>query len=669
MHTENNVDHDVVFNPMMQGMTCFANSVDSSRLNMAAKYLNQTVPCKNAENPYAITVDAYTIAKTNDHFKMYADEDVYIVFHKYETMVIFKKESLELVTFYLPKFQDAANCSYELYYISPNKNIKKGELIYSYAPIDVENSVPKIGYRANIAYTPFFGFTTEDSYVISESFSKKMRIVNHEKIFIPITHQLKYFKRFKNFIPEIGDKVMVRDGIIAYQPVENDKNLYTITANMTEKESQIFSKIIKPKNNGTVVGVKIHKFSKNDEKLEIEKLSNSLLYDELEEKYQKKYEQVKNDILEGLSSEIGDIEVVNKLVSGIMDTHMFITKLSKTSITNKFKQMIEEVDLKEVDYLVELDIASSKKTQGGDKITTMYAGKGTIGLIIPDELMPKDSQGNTYDVISNPISIFGRNNWGVIFETSLAKIIEDIQKDIADNNKSDAIKKLNFCIENFSKVETPDIVEDLEKNLTDIETNTSKWNQFRENVLENGLYFIGRSFSNFSYEKYVHDFIWKYEVEFGINISRKSKIIYKKELLDWLRNIGLDSGVFDIPENDTTVDVFQGYNYIMKLYHVSDSKYNMSHISGKYSYAGQPVKGRKNQGGTHASWQTTGALLSAGATEIMKELYTVKSDCLDDKEDFITKMISGEYILKNKYYSKTKSIIDINLKMLGLSFE
>ena len=43
-----------LFNPMMQAHTPFACMVESSRLNMQAKYWNQVTTCENVKNPYIV---------------------------------------------------------------------------------------------------------------------------------------------------------------------------------------------------------------------------------------------------------------------------------------------------------------------------------------------------------------------------------------------------------------------------------------------------------------------------------------------------------------------------------------------------------------------------------------------------------------------------------------
>lgn len=54
--------------------------------------------------------------------------------------------------------------------------------------------------------------------------------------------------------------------------------------------------------------------------------------------------------------------------------------------------------------------------------SSRYGAKGTVGSILPDEEMPKDSNGNTFDVLQSPLSLPSRLNTSMLAELALAKI-------------------------------------------------------------------------------------------------------------------------------------------------------------------------------------------------------------------------------------------------------
>ncbi len=667
-----NTDKYITFNPVMQ-LTSFAGNVDASRNNMAAKYWNQCVPFASSKNPYVVSPDAVFMATDSDHFKKWADQNTIILYRGNDIVIMYLVDDKEIVTQYLPDYTDAAGASYKLYYFNENQKINKGDLIWSYAPIDHKSKIPKYGHRVKCAFMPFFGFTTEDSYVISESFTKRAKISFHEKLFIPITKQLKYYKQFENesFIPKIGTMVSEIDGIYKYIPIEQSKNLTSMLADMEDIESQLFAKTIAPKNPGYVTKIKVHKIKEPDLKAEL--LVNKQMLTELENAYQKNYNETLQILQENLKI-IPDEESREKLIQGIMDTHIFMKKLHPSQITNRFKKVFDDIELSEVNYIIEIDIAANFETQYGDKFTSMYAGKGTVGLIIPDKYAPKGPDGKPFDIYVNPLSKFGRNNWGVFFELNAAKIIEDIEKYILDNNEHESLRRIEFIFDNLYKVDQPEIYKKKDEYLKYIVEN---WVEFRNEIEKNGLTLYMNTYFEFTYNEFINKVVIPYEQEFNINIRKKDKIIIKKETIEWLQSIDLDSGCIE-PE-DTEIDVLTGNLYYMKLYHTAASKAGYGNISDGYTISGQPTRGKSGKGGSgsngaigsnlHLSWQTANAFLSAGVTDIMKELYTIKSDALKDKQDFLVQSLKDKYVLKDKYHGKTKESIDSYLKMVGLKFD
>lgn len=73
-----------------------------------------------------------------------------------------------------------------------------------------------------------------------------------------------------------------------------------------------------------------------------------------------------------------------------------------------------------------------------DKIAGRFGNKGVIARILPDDKMPRDKDGNPFEVLLSPLSIPSRMNPGQIYETVLGKVAKKTGKPILwENFKSD----------------------------------------------------------------------------------------------------------------------------------------------------------------------------------------------------------------------------------------
>ena len=68
---------------------------------------------------------------------------------------------------------------------------------------------------------------------------------------------------------------------------------------------------------------------------------------------------------------------------------------------------------------IQVEVASIKKIQVGDKLSGRHGNKGVIAKILPLEDMPYLSDGRAVDVVLNPLGVASRMNIGQIFEVHL----------------------------------------------------------------------------------------------------------------------------------------------------------------------------------------------------------------------------------------------------------
>jgi DNA-directed RNA polymerase subunit beta len=68
---------------------------------------------------------------------------------------------------------------------------------------------------------------------------------------------------------------------------------------------------------------------------------------------------------------------------------------------------------------IEVEVATIRKIQAGDKLAGRHGNKGVISKIVPVEEMPFLEDGTPVDIILNPLSVASRMNIGQILETHL----------------------------------------------------------------------------------------------------------------------------------------------------------------------------------------------------------------------------------------------------------
>ena len=69
--------------------------------------------------------------------------------------------------------------------------------------------------------------------------------------------------------------------------------------------------------------------------------------------------------------------------------------------------------------LAKVYIAQKRKVSVGDKMSGRHGNKGIVSIIVPEEDMPFTEDGDTVDIILNPLGVPSRMNLGQLYETML----------------------------------------------------------------------------------------------------------------------------------------------------------------------------------------------------------------------------------------------------------
>jgi len=215
-----------------------------------------------------------------------------------------------------------------------------------------------------------------------------------------------------------------------------------------------------------------------------------------------------------------------------------------------------------VNMMVKVYIAQKRVLQVGDKLAGRYGNKGVISVVLPESDMPYMPNGETVDIVLNPLGIPSRMNLGQLMEMHLGW----------------AAKHLDW------KVATPAF-------------DGANEDQIKELLKANNLPEDG-----------------------------------KMQLYD---------GRTGLPfENKTTVGVM----YMLKLDHMVDDKIHARGIGTYALITQQPLGGRSQLGGQRFGEMEVWALEAYGASRLLQEMLTIKSDDVEGRIKTYEAIVKGEPI-------------------------
>ena len=114
------------------------------------------------------------------------------------------------------------------------------------------------------------------------------------------------------------------------------------------------------------------------------------------------------------------ILAMSKRVPGPQTLYRTLSKDDAVTWENEFPgKVLDVVDGKDgIKVFTEAQVPA----QVGDKISTRFASKGTIALILPDDKMPRNKDGEALQVLLSPTGIVSRVNSAQLVEAALGKV-------------------------------------------------------------------------------------------------------------------------------------------------------------------------------------------------------------------------------------------------------
>jgi len=267
-----------------------------------------------------------------------------------------------------------------------------------------------------------------------------------------------------------------------------------------------------------------------------------------------------------------------------------------------------------VQKMVKVYLAVKRRLQPGDKMAGRHGNKGVVSKIVPIEDMPYMADGRPVDIVLNPLGVPSRMNVGQILETHLGW----------------AAKGLGERIGEMLAASTKSMVKDLRGFLKDIYNRSGKSEDI-DSFSDDEVIELARNL--------------KKGVPFASPVFDGAS---EEEIRSMLALAGLPEGGQVTLYDGRTGEAFDrqvtvGYKHVLKLHHLVDDKMH-ARSTGPYSLVTQqPLGGKAQFGGQRFGEMEVWALEAYGASYVLQEMLTVKSDDVNGRTKVYESIVKGEH--------------------------
>ncbi len=274
-----------------------------------------------------------------------------------------------------------------------------------------------------------------------------------------------------------------------------------------------------------------------------------------------------------------------------------------------------------VNELVRIYVAQKRKVQQGDKLSGRHGNKGVISRVLPVEDMPYLADGTPIDVILNPLGVPSRMNVGQLLENHLGWAAKWGWSD--EENSDEVVEGPMFVatpvFDGATEKEISDAIVKANRNLINI--NHGKYGDMARDELVPQLSPTGKT--------------WLYDGRTGEKFREPITV---------------------------------GQTYILKLGHMVDDKIH-ARSTGPYSLiTQQPLGGKAQFGGQRFGEMEVWALYAYGASNVLQEILTVKSDDTAGRVKSYEAIVKGENIPAPEVPESFKVLVK-EMKSLCLNIE
>jgi DNA-directed RNA polymerase subunit beta len=572
--------------------------------------------------------------------------------------------------------------------------VSRGDILADGPSVDMGELA--LGQNMRIAFMPWNGYNFEDSILISERVVKEDRFTSihiqeltcvardtklgSEEITadIPNVGEGALSKLDESGIVYIGAEVNAGDILVGKVTPKGETQLTPeeklLRAIFGEKASDVKDTSLRVPTSvkGTVIDVQVFTrdgLEKDQRAIEIEEMQLAQVRKDIEDEYRiveeatferlhkalvgkvvaggpkiKKGAKITNDYLESLPrDEWFKLRMSNEAMNEQLERAEAQLKERRIDLDERFEdkknKLTQGDDLAPgVLKIVKVYLAIKRTIQPGDKMAGRHGNKGVISVVMPEEDMPYDENGDPVDIVLNPLGVPSRMNVGQILETHLGAAAKGlgnkIGKLLAAQAKAADVRKLVTDVYNKIGERTEDI-----KSLTDDE------------VLE----LAGNLTGGVPMATPVFDGAAESEIKAMLemaDINESGQI----RLFD-----GRTGDMFDRP-------VTVGIMYMLKLNHLVDDKMH-ARSTGSYSLVTQqPLGGKAQFGGQRFGEMEVWALEAYGAAYTLQEMLTVKSDDVAGRTKMYKNIVDGDHRMEPAM-PESFNVLVKEIRSLGIDME
>ena len=297
--------------------------------------------------------------------------------------------------------------------------------------------------------------------------------------------------------------------------------------------------------------------------------------------------------------------------------------------------------------MVKVYLAVKRRLQPGDKMAGRHGNKGVVSKILPVEDMPFMADGTPCDVVLNPLGVPSRMNVGQVLEVHLGWAAKGIGQRIGDmlqaETKAAELRKFMDTLyntsgrkEDMSKLNDAQVIE--------MATNLTGGATFATPVFDGASEDEIRAMLKLAYP----DDLAKAK---GLTATRTQAQLY-------------DGRTGDAFDRTTTV----GYMHFLKLHHLVDDKMH-ARSTGPYSLVTQqPLGGKAQFGGQRFGEMEVWALEAYGASYVLQEMLTVKSDDVVGRTRVYESIVKGEHTIEAGM-PESFNVLVKEIRSLGIDME